>query len=181
MPTPIGRLEEEPVKRGASVTKDKRKMGRRIIGLMVGLASVLVFGLVSPSPASAAVEEGVGKRCVGEQVIRCTWVNYDSTYGRVRAYASVQDTPGARQYWVAVNDIQLVYKRPLIGGYIRIGDASADNDGWHDVTDTGHSGLVGCTAVRKLPDRTVYAQARFSWKGYSSGGETLVSFPVKRC
>jgi hypothetical protein len=117
---------------------------------------------------------------VGEQVIRCAWVNYDSTYGRVRAYASVEDTPGARQYWVRVTDIQLVYKHPFLG-YVRIGNAGGDYDGWHDVKDVGHSGLVSCNTVENLPGKTVYAQAKFAWKGYDSGSQTMVSFPVKRC
>jgi hypothetical protein len=181
MATPIGRPEEEPSKRGAPATKDGRDMRKRFIGLLVGLAAVLAFGLISPSAASAAVERGVGKKCAGSQVIRCTWVNYDNTNGRVRAYAWVQDTPGARQYSVRVTNIQLVYKHPFLGYLPVPNNRSGDYDGWHPVTDDGRSGLVGCDTVKKLPGRTVYAQARFSWKGYSSGSQTLVSFPVKRC
>jgi hypothetical protein len=182
MSTPIVLPQEEPVDRGVRAPGSGRKLRRRIVGLLVGLASVLVLGLVSPSPAGAAgpIERNLGMRCVGDDVPRCVWVNFDRQYGRFRAYARVQDSPDIHQYWVKVNDIQLVYRDPWLG-FVRVGNPGADNDGWHDVIDSGQSGLVGCDTVRRLPGRAVYAQARFSWTGYKSGSQTLVSFPVKRC
>jgi hypothetical protein len=123
---------------------------------------------------------GAGKKCVGDKVIRCTWVNYDSVNRRFRAYASVKDTPDTSPYSVKVNDIQLVYKDP-VRGYVGVGAAGADNDGWHDETDTGSGGLVGCDVVRTLPGQTVYARAAFAWQGASTSSGTLVSLPVMRC
>lgn len=90
-------------------------------------------------PGAHAAEEAqdevyvVAKRCAGNAVVRCVELRYDRTNRRARAWASTIDNGGDDANWgVAVNDI-------FAGGY-----STADNDGWHDVSDVGTSPFLYC-------------------------------------
>jgi len=55
--------------------------------------AAVVSMIVLPAPAaSAAIYQFQGIACAGSKLIRCGWVNLDSTNNRVRAYARASDT-----------------------------------------------------------------------------------------
>lgn len=63
--------------------------------LVVPLALLAAVVLHAP-PASAAIYEYQGWFCNGTKLVRCGWVNLDSTNNQVRAYGRAWDTTSAR-------------------------------------------------------------------------------------
>jgi hypothetical protein len=99
----------------------------------VAIAVVAGVGVVTASPASAAVYEVGVPDCRGEeanfQIVRCVRLNWDSTNRRFRAHAGIIDKPGGTDYTVSVVWTQ-------VGGPE---NRQNDADGFWEEGDSGES------------------------------------------
>jgi hypothetical protein len=150
---------------------------RRLVGatLVAALTSALVPTPTSASPAAttdsaAGVWYPMRRHCVGVEVRRCVWMEYNGTTGRLRAAARIKDARGGSDYTVAAHDLRLqwltvdgrwaLYRRTW--GY--------DYDGWWPRSDTAVGrGRYFCGT------RTYRAVAHFHWLGASPGAELVAS------
>jgi hypothetical protein len=137
---------------------------RRLPAAIAALTTAgLTFTLTAlGAPPAHATVVTVDYGCRGSEVIRCITLNYDDVNNRFQLYASIQDIRGASSYTVKVNNIHVNTTR------------NSDNDGWHDVSDTGRSGVHPCRAASL---RVTYG-ADFSW--YRVGGTGVTSGKLER-
>ncbi|WP_129337017.1 hypothetical protein [Cellulomonas endophytica] len=111
--------------------------------------AVLALALVvAPSgPASAAVTTAYqGKSCVGSQVLRCAWINYDSTNNRMRAYGEIRDAAGGSNYDVALYGIWV--DEYSAGRWVERDWVYYASDGWHAESDLEAGELLSCVGSR---------------------------------
>lgn len=131
--------------------------------------SVLGLALVGslPGPASAAVITAhQGQDCTGSQVLRCAYVNLDTTNNRVRAYATVRDVAGGSNYDVGVSTVWI--DEYSAGRWVERSFGSLASDGFRTTSDSVSSDLVTCAGgVRSY---RVRMEAQWRLAGNTSNG-----------
>lgn len=156
---------------------------RAYLGFFVALAIGLGTTLTSAAPASAEVVENLVRRCGGSQVLRCVWINYDSSANRIRPWASII----SRNHDVAVNRIRVQVS--YFGRWVEADDLlnsntyRTDYDGYHAPggpnddpravgVDEARGGLMTCQPV------IVRTVAHFAWRGPVTREEDMASEPL---
>jgi hypothetical protein len=114
--------------------------GRAVIVLMLLLALTLVAG--APA-AQAEIIYGVGKRCAGDQAVRCGYINVDTTNNRVRGYAQITDTTFRTDTYVQISSVRLYRtSNPDGGTWTEVANGGAS--GWAQEFDNDSTSLATC-------------------------------------
>lgn len=129
------------------------RIGRVLLTICLGI----VFTVGTVAPASAEVVT-IRETCVGAQVIRCAWLNFDTVNQRVRGHVRITDTAGGGNYDVDVNEIRMQRQS---GSAWETLSPVVPHYGFKDTTDTGATALYRCNP-NGIPN--VYrVRARFVW------------------
>ncbi|RAY15697.1 hypothetical protein DPM19_07895 [Actinomadura craniellae] len=152
------------------VRKASRRRRRALTGSLVMAATAGAL-VLTPGTAHAYPVEST-RHCMGDQVERCAWINYDPANNRIRGYATVRDVPGRTSYTVDVFYVRILQCNSQGGNCTtEVVNTYNGDAGGSGSSDTGSSGLMQCGY-----GAVVRAEAGVGW--HAPGEVWTVGLPV---
>lgn len=139
------------------------------------LCLLLLAGLAAPAHAEVISR---GKHCVGEQRLRCGWMNVDYTNHRIRGYASIY----SNLEYVVISHLTLYRSTTSeTGPWTLMLDSWFSTDDFILLQDEKHNlGLVTCTGYYWY--RVTYDWQVWNIEGAPSGSGSDASYTIRtRC
>ena len=137
-------------------------LSRRLLTPVL-MAAAAVVTVLPTSAQAAVITAHQGKSCTGSAVLRCAWINFDTTNNQMRAYADIRDASGGSNYDVRLGNVWV--DEYTAGRWVERTGVYEGSDGWHTDSDSLSASLVSCSG-----SRTYRVRMESGWRAAGSTG-----------